>query len=62
MRKKLSPQFRTAPVRFSLIGQAAWVVENMNRNVCVCRMFHAGGRDIFLTAVILSKQNRGEAA
>ena len=46
MKTKLTPRFWTALVLFSLIGQVAWVVENMCLNVFIYKMFHAGAGDI----------------
>lgn len=46
MRKKLSPRFWLALTLFSLIGQIAWVVENMYLNVFIYKMFHASAADI----------------
>ena len=41
MRTKKSTGFYLALVIFSLIGQVAWVVENMYFNVFIYKMFHA---------------------
>lgn len=46
MKTKLSPRFWCALTLFSLIGQVAWVVENMYLNVFVYKMFHASAGDI----------------
>ena len=46
MKTKLSPRFWTALAIFSLIGQVAWVVENMYFNVFIYKMFHASAGDI----------------
>lgn len=46
MKTKLSPKFRLALILFSLIGQIAWVVENMYLNVFIYKMFHASASDI----------------
>ena len=46
MKSKLSPKFRLALILFSLIGQIAWVVENMYLNVFIYKMFHASASDI----------------
>ena len=35
MKTKLSPRFLTALTIFSLVGQIAWVVENMYFNVFI---------------------------
>ena len=43
---KLSSKFVTALVLFSLIGQIAWVVENMYLNVFIYKIFHASAADI----------------
>ena len=37
----LSPRFWAALIVFSLVGQIAWVVENMYFNVFIYKMFHA---------------------
>jgi len=46
MKEKLSPRFWAALTLFSLIGQVAWVVENMYLNVFIYKMFHATAADI----------------
>ncbi len=46
MKKKLSPRFLAALTLFSLVGQIAWVVENMYLNVFLYKMFHASAGDI----------------
>ena len=46
MKTKLSPRFWCALTLFSLIGQVAWVVENMYFNVFIYNMFHATADDI----------------
>ena len=46
MKTKLSPRFWCALTLFSLIGQVAWVVENMYLNVFIYKMFHASAGDI----------------
>jgi len=46
MKTKLSPRFWCALTLFSLIGQVAWVVENMYLNVFIYNMFHATEDDI----------------
>ena len=45
---KLGRKFWTALVLFGLIGQVAWVVENMYFNVFIYKMFHASAADISL--------------
>ena len=45
---KLSPKFWLALTIFSLIGQVAWVVENMYFNVFIYKRFHASASDIAL--------------
>ena len=45
-RTKLSPRFWAALTIFSLIGQIAWVVENMYFNVFIYKMFHASAEAI----------------
>lgn len=46
--KKLGRKFWTAMVLFGLVGQIAWVVENMYLNVFIYKMFHAQPTDISL--------------
>ena len=46
MKTKLSPRFWCALALFSLIGQVAWVVENMYLNVFIYKMFRASAGDI----------------
>ncbi len=46
MKTKLSPRFLGALTLFSLIGQVAWVVENMYLNVFIYKMFNASAADI----------------
>ena len=46
MKTKLSPRFWCALTLFSLVGQVAWVVENMYFNVFIYRMFNASATDI----------------
>lgn len=47
MRKtKMSAKFWAALTIFSLIGQVAWVVENMYFNVFIYKMFHASAAEI----------------
>ena len=48
MQKKLTKKFWTALVIFSLIGQVAWVVENMYFNVFIYNIFNASPSDISL--------------
>lgn len=48
MKKTKSPRFWTTLVIFSLIGQVAWVVENMYFNVFIYNMFGASPSDISL--------------
>ncbi len=48
MKRKLSPKFWLALTVFSLIGQIAWVVENMYLNVFMYKMFSASAGDISL--------------
>ena len=45
---KSNKKFYLALVIFSLIGQVAWVVENMYLNVFVYKVFHASASDISL--------------
>jgi len=45
---KKNGKFYLALVIFSLVGQVAWVVENMYLNVFVYKMFHASAGDISL--------------
>ncbi len=46
MKTKLSPRFLFALTLFSLVGQIAWVVENMYLNVFIYKMFRASAEDI----------------
>lgn len=46
MKTKLSARFWTALTLFSLIGQVAWVVENMYFNVFIYKMFNASAENI----------------
>ena len=46
--KKLSPKFWFALALFGLVGQIAWVVENMYLNVFIYKMFGASENDISL--------------
>ena len=48
MNKKLSAKFLSALVIFSLIGQVAWIVENMYLNVFIYKIFSASASDISL--------------
>ena len=48
MNNKLGKKFWLALVVFSLIGQVAWVVENMYLNVFIYKMFNASANDISL--------------
>lgn len=48
MKKNTSAGFYLALSVFSLIGQVAWVVENMYFNVFIYEMFHASASDISL--------------
>ena len=48
MKTKLSRRFWTALVLFGLVGQIAWVVENMYLNVFIYKMFSASAADISL--------------
>ena len=46
MKNKLSARFWLSLTVFSLMGQIAWVVENMYFNVFIYKMFHASATDI----------------
>ena len=48
VRKKFHGKFWAALSIFSLMGQVAWVVENMYFNVFIYKMFHATAADISL--------------
>lgn len=48
MKKHLTGKFWYALVIFSLMGQVAWVVENMYLNIFIYKMFHASASDISL--------------
>ena len=47
-KSKLSSKFWFALTIFSLVGQVAWVVENMYFNVFIYKMFHASADEISL--------------
>lgn len=46
--KKLSKKFWFSMILFGMMGQIAWVVENMYFNVFIYNMFHATAQDISL--------------
>ena len=46
MQTKLGRKFWISMLIFGLMGQVAWVVENMYFNVFIYKMFHAGASDI----------------
>ena len=46
MKTKLGSSFWAALTLFSLVGQVAWVVENMYLNVFIYKMFNASAADI----------------
>ena len=46
MKTKLTGRFWLCITIFSLMGQIAWVVENMYFNVFIYKMFHASAADI----------------
>ena len=48
MKKELGRKFWAAMLIFGLVGQIAWVVENMYLNVFLYKMFHASAADISL--------------
>lgn len=48
MKTKLGRRFMVAMLIFGLVGQVAWVVENMYLNVFIYKMFHASAADISL--------------
>ena len=48
VKNRKSGKFYLALVIFSLVGQVAWVVENMYLNVFIYKMFHAGAEQISL--------------
>lgn len=48
MKTKVSSKFWVSLAVFGLIGQIAWVVENMYFNVFIYKMFHASAADISL--------------
>lgn len=48
MKQKLTKKFWVALVIFSLMGQVAWVVENMYFNVFIYKIFHADATQISL--------------
>lgn len=54
MEKRLGRKFWAALVIFGLMGQVAWVVENMYFNVFIYKMFHASAADISLMVGVSS--------
>jgi MFS family permease len=46
MKQTLGRKFWAAMIIFGLMGQVAWVVENMYFNVFIYKMFHASASDI----------------
>ena len=48
MQKRLNKKFWLVLAIFGLMGQVAWVVENMYFNVFIYKMFHASAGDISL--------------
>ena len=46
MKTRFSAKFKLTLILFSLIGQIAWVVENMYLNVFIYKMFNASASDI----------------
>ncbi len=52
MQSKLSKRFYTALIIFSLVGQIAWVVENMYFNVFIYKIFNASAGDISLMVAL----------
>ena len=48
MQTKLGRKFWISMLIFGLMGQVAWVVENMYFNVFIYKMFHATAADISL--------------
>ena len=48
MKSKLSKKFWWTLALFGLMGQVAWVVENMYFNVFIYKMFHASASQISL--------------
>ena len=54
MKKELGRKFWAAMLIFGLVGQIAWVVENMYLNVFLYKMFHASAADISLMVGVSS--------
>lgn len=52
MKNRRSSRFYLALVVFSLVGQVAWVVENMYFNVFIYKMFHASAEAISLMVAV----------
>ena len=52
MQSKLSKRFYIALIIFSLVGQIAWVVENMYFNVFIYKIFNASASDISLMVAL----------
>ena len=54
IKTKKSPKFYFALVIFSLVGQVAWVVENMYLNVFIYKMFHSVGMNRSAMDIIIA--------
>ena len=54
MSKRLNKKFWTVLAIFGLMGQVAWVVENMYFNVFLYKMFHASAAEISLMVSLSS--------
>ncbi len=52
MKSKLSKRFYAVLILFSLVGQIAWVVENMYFNVFIYKIFNASASDISLMVAL----------
>ena len=54
MQTKLGRKFWISMLIFGLMGQVAWVLENMYFNVFIYKMFHATAADISLMVMTRS--------
>ena len=54
MQKRLNKKFWAILAIFGLMGQVAWVVENMYFNVFIYKMFHASAAEISLMVSLSS--------
>ena len=56
MQSKLGGKYWCAMLVFGLMGQVAWVVENIYFNVFIYKMFHASASDISLMVMASAEE------